>query len=139
MVEYMANATGGEQYDFKRQGIEDRPDGQTEVQHMYRAMPIDGTTGLPSSSAGWLPTIATAGDVGNIAAGYVAGDNGLKWQQARFGFDALQSWQSSGPSREIQTTQKAERVGYNLGVKNYERKHPFKSFLSPPGAPFPPR
>lgn len=34
---------------------------------------------------------AERGDVGNVAAGYVAGSNGLTWQEARAGFDALET------------------------------------------------
>jgi len=136
--EYMANATRGKRYDFKRQDIEGNiAPGQTELQYMYRAMPIDGITGLKRSE-NELPTIATARDIGNVAAGFVAGDNGLNWQQARLGFDLLQSYQRRTIEVEIPTTQFAERLGHNLGLEHYAKKHPINNFLSSPSHPFPP-
>src|SRR5699024_10860205 len=61
---YMLNATGGEVYDFKTRGINERPENVSRTQYAYRGMPLNGK-------------IASARDVGNYAAGYIAGKNGL--------------------------------------------------------------
>lgn len=36
--------------------------------------------------------IASARDIGNLGAGYIAGKKGMPWGLARAGFDALQSY-----------------------------------------------
>lgn len=40
--------------------------------------------------------IASARDIGNYAAGYVAGVHGFGWGSSRFAFDALQTKQEKG-------------------------------------------
>lgn len=76
----------------------------TESQHMYRgSVTKDGKFG-------------SARDFGNMAAGVVAGRNGLSWGQARVGFDALESYQRGAFASEPATTQKAQRVGYDVGI-----------------------
>lgn len=40
-----------------------------------------------------LPVYASARDIGNIAAGFIAGVNGLSWGISRMAFDALESFQ----------------------------------------------
>jgi hypothetical protein len=99
----MVNATEGEKYDFKVQGMDKRPAGMTEKQYKYRgSVNKDGLIG-------------SARDFGNIGAGYVAGRFGLTWSQARFGFDAYQSYKSLEITRECTATQKAQKVGYING------------------------
>jgi RHS repeat-associated protein len=123
---YMKNATGGMRYDFKTNGIENKPLDISNDQFKYRGMPVDGVPGLGNGN---IPTIASARDIGNVGAGYVAGDNGLTWQGARLGFDGLQSYQEGKPAVEGQTTQLAERIGYNLGHANWVKEHPIRSFF----------
>lgn len=135
LASYVMNAYGGQALDFKKQGAV--PEGQTLDQHQYRGMPVDGVPGLGDKSG--LPTIATARDVGNVAAGYVAGNTGMNWGQARLGFDGLQSFQDKKISREGLTTTLAQTIGYKMGVENFTKEHPFKASISPPAAPFPPR
>ena len=128
ITEYMQNATGGQNYDFKTRGIENKPVDMTEEQYKYRGMPIDGVSGL--SNGNGLPTIASAKDIGNVGAGYEAGYNGIAWGLARFAFDALQSYQEGKLATEEQTTQLAEKVGYELGGKTLNEEHPlFKRII----------
>lgn len=102
---YMLNARNGEKYDFKVKGINDRPEGMSEEQYMYRgSVTKDGEIG-------------SARDFGNMGAGIVAGRKGLTWGEARAGFDAYQSYKSGKLTTEGITTQKAEAVGYIKGVQ----------------------
>jgi len=131
---YMHNARGGQAYDFKTNG----PNGQAnwmkgnvaksdQADYMYRGMPVNSVPGLGDNSG--VPLIATARDIGNVGAGYVAGSNGLSWNDARMGFDALQSYQDGKPSTEGQTTQLAEKAGYNLGTSEFAHEHPFQAIF----------
>jgi hypothetical protein len=135
LVGYMKNATGGKIYDFKTNGIKGIPASE-RTQYEYRGMSVDAVKGLSNNSS--IPTIATARDIGNVAAGYVAGDNGLNWSQARPGFDGLQSYQEGKPAIEGATTQLAQKAGFDLGVKSYETNHPWSSAIEPTDEPFPP-
>jgi RHS repeat-associated protein len=137
LISYMWNASGGEKYDFKRIGLDKQPKGTDMLVYEARGMSGDGIEGQNNTTG--VPTIATARDIGNIAAGYLAGNNGLTWQQARLGLDALESGQQRKPTIEGMTSQLAQKVGYSLGIKNYANEHPFKYMLNPPDAPFPPR
>ncbi|MDE5812665.1 MAG: hypothetical protein K2H72_00115 [Muribaculaceae bacterium] len=106
--DYMKNAQNGGCYDFKStNGGPERIEG---IDH-YRGMPI-GETG------DGLPIFASARDVGNIAAGYIAAANGLSWKQARKGFDGYQSIVSGRPTIEGLTTRSAEAYGYRIGYNN---------------------
>jgi RHS repeat-associated protein len=132
LTDYMKNATGGGKYDFKTNGIQGIPKSERE-QYEYRGMPVNDVAGLDDKSG--VPVIATARDIGNVGAGYVAGDNGLNWQQARVGFDALESKQEGKFALEGPTTQLAQKVGFTLGAKNYQDNHPW---AEPTDTPFPP-
>ncbi|KWW26687.1 MAG: hypothetical protein AUK64_2471, partial [bacterium P201] len=117
LMEYMNNAKGGEPLDFK---VKDMPEGASkeyQEQYKYRGMPFDGK-------------IASARDIGNYAAGYVAGGHGISWESARFAFDALQTKQDKGvlstllfyPFNRIeegQPTQRAQYKGYKFGEYIY--------------------
>ena len=105
LIEYMLNATNTEDLDFKYQGIKKRSEGITEKQHMYRGS-------VTKNGA-----IGSARDFGNIGAGIVAGRRGLKWSTAKIGFDVYQSIKSRRITTECQATQKAQRVGHNIGLK----------------------
>ncbi|MFT4023100.1 MAG: hypothetical protein QM664_04850, partial [Flavihumibacter sp.] len=134
--EYAWNATGGKTYDFKAEGA---PGDKREWErHIYRAMSVSDVLGLATGDDG-LPTIATARDVGNVAAGYVAGDNGLNWAQARFAFDLTESWQNARILIEGQTTQNAQLIGYKIGSDKFKKEHPVNSFIYPKQSPFPPK
>ena len=120
LMEYMNNAKGGEPLDFK---VKDMPKGASkeyQEQYKYRGMPFDGK-------------IASARDIGNYAAGYVAGVHGISWESARFAFDALQTKQDKGllptilfyPFNRIeegQPTQRAQYKGYKFGEYIYNHQ-----------------
>ena len=125
--EYMANATGGETYDFKTRG--DVPEGMTETQHHYRGSLFQGVDGI---NGGTTTTYASARDFGNVAAGYVAGKKGMSWGVARAGFDGLESYQEGRLATEGQPTQQAQRVGHSAGKRaNESSKFREKRFTTP--------
>ena len=113
LFEYMNNAKGREPLDFK---TNDMPDGLTPEErgrYTYRGMSFNGK-------------VASARDVGNYSAGYVAGKHGFGWGASRFAFDALQTKQVEGAwntvlfypfnrVREGQPSQRAQRAGHNVG------------------------
>lgn len=118
LFDYMGNAQGGEPLDFKTNNI---PKGLTleqESQYHYRGMSFEGK-------------IASARDIGNYSAGYVAGKHGQGWGASRIAFDALEtkqnyktwnvfkwrSWKTEG-----QPTQQAERAGHNAGYPIYKQR-----------------
>ncbi|MDR2206275.1 MAG: RHS repeat-associated core domain-containing protein [Flavobacteriaceae bacterium] len=131
LAEYVANGYGGQTYDFKKRG------GEKQT-NLYRGMLFRGVDGISEGTNG-TTTFASARDIGNVAAGYVAGSNGLTWAQARMGFDGLESWQKGRLRIEAQPTQQAQRMGYTAGIQNYAKTHPFKYSINPPNSPFPPR
>ena len=116
LIEYIANAKGGEPLDFKTRDIENRPEGMSREQYVYR--------GSVTSSG----KIGSARDFGNIGAGIVAGRNGLGWGDARLGFDGLQSTQEGRLATEGVPTQKAQRLGYNIGLKLRSKDSYYRSF-----------
>ena len=110
--DYMNNARTGRLYDFKySNGTADISD---DGQDIYRGMPI-GVTGNKQT------IFTSARDVGNIAAGYIAGINGMSWNASRIAFDAYQSKSSGKPTIEGISTRNAEFYGWRMGsnIKNY--------------------
>lgn len=102
---YMLNGFGGEKYDFKSRGIDGRPLGVSREQFQYRgSITRSGKFG-------------SARDFGNIAAGIIAGRRGLTWSESRLGFDGLQSLQEGRRTSEGIPTQKAQRLGFGIGVE----------------------
>jgi hypothetical protein len=121
LTNYMSNATGGKPLDFKSRGVENVPEGQ-QVQYEYRGMPLNGVTEIVGSDGKGTTVYGSARDVGNVGAGYVAGRNGLLWEEARAGFDALETLQHMPTLRiwtEGQPTQRAQRVGWDNGSARY--------------------
>jgi hypothetical protein len=109
----MLNATGGGKYDFKQRGaIKNTPSYQS-VEYNYRGMIVD-VNGRES--------IASARDIGNYAAGYVAGINGFGWKESRLVFDGLESWQQRKWSKEGTPTQKAQFEGFRYGEQRFMEK-----------------
>ncbi len=112
LTKYIANAKGGEPYDFKR------TNGSNKViykdsKDFYRGLPIN----LKGDNTN-LPVYASARDIGNIAAGFIAGVNGLSWGVSRMAFDALESFQHNFDKwyYEGASTQYAERLGFRIGT-----------------------
>lgn len=79
----------------------------------YRGMPIGG------NKNNGLVTYSSARDIGNIAAGYIAGANGMSWETSRVAFDAYQSKVSGRPTIEGISTRNAEYYGWRTGSNNY--------------------
>ena len=132
---YIKNAKGGEKYDFKTNGIDERGD-VTPAQYMYRGMSVEGVNGVGSQD-GNVTTFASARDIGNVAAGYIAGSNGISEPRTRFAFDLLESFQKGKISFEGQPTKQAQAVGYKLGFTRFENQRPLRALLNP-SKPFPP-
>lgn len=106
---YMKNATRFQKYDFKAtNGTDNVIYGQ---QDYYRGMPVgktkDGQT-----------IFTSAKDIGNIGAGYIAGVHHVPWAAARKEFDRLQSAQDGHLSVERASTQNAEFVGWQAGIRD---------------------
>ena len=125
IINYMKNGVGGAKYDFKTNGPNGEVNGIQEIPkeeraaYTYRGVLFSVDTGDKADN---VAVVASARDVGNFAAGYIAGNNGLTWGTGRLGFDALQSWQQGGLATEGQTTQQAQKVGHTLGHKNYNNR-----------------
>ncbi|WP_430613555.1 hypothetical protein [Flavobacterium sp. JP2137] len=120
LFDYIGNAKGGEPLDFKSRGVDEKSQDTSVGQHHYRGMSFNGK-------------VASARDIGNYSAGYVAGVNGFDWGSSRFAFDALQTKQEKGTwstisfyplnrVREGQPTQRAERAGHNAGYSIFQKQ-----------------
>ncbi len=138
---YMKNATGGGKYDFKTRGIDEDLSEEKKNQYKYRGVLFQGVRGFSQGSAGGTTTFASARDIGNLGAGYVAGSNGMPWDVARLGFDGLetkQKYNSFNPIKwrswevEGQPTYRAERVGHNAGMRIFKQKLLLSAFRSFP-------
>lgn len=110
---YMARATGGQPLDFKR------TNGTNEVmfdtpEEFYRGMPLLG-------DKDGKPIYASARDVGNVAAGLVAGRSGMGWSTARLGYDGLESIQQGGFSSESTSTQYGQKLGHRIGYQMFQK------------------
>ncbi len=127
VLEYANNAKGGEPLDFKTNGIANIPKDQ-RTQFMYRGGPFEGVKDFGDQD-GETTTFASGRDIGNVAAGYVMGKNGLTWGEARIGFDALQSKQDGRISTEGEPTTRAEMHGFKAGYKVWAEKHPFQNLF----------
>ncbi len=104
---YMLNGRNGKKYDFKVSGMNKDLSIAEKSKYHYRGMLITNNNGNK--------VIASARDIGNYAAGYVAGRCGyLPWKIARFGFDLYNG------SPEPDVTQRAQWEGHVGGTRqNY--------------------
>ena len=120
LKDYMKDARKNHKYDFKVTNGEDNPISGIDI---YRGMPIGG------NAAGDV-FYASARDVGNIAAGYMAAANGFSWKEARVAFDAYQG------GIEGLSTRNAEYYGWCAGYNPrnvstiQKRKNLFRSVKS---------
>ena len=117
IMNYMFNATKGKKYDFKQQGAPDSNIVPTdEYNNRGMRVSINGNN-----------YIASARDIGNYTAGYIAGQNGLFWTEARLGFDALETRQNHFvPSIEGKPSQYAQFKGYTSGLKSLSMSRAMK-------------
>ncbi len=111
---YMKNGIGGQPLDFKRTNGTNNVVFNTPVA-FYRGMPILG-------SKSGKPIFASARDIGNIAAGLVAGRAGLGWANARLGYDALESWQQGAFTQESTSTRYAQKLGHRIGSQMFQKE-----------------
>ena len=105
IFDYTDNAKGGQYHDFKRTNGSNEV-LFTEVVEYYRGMPL--------SSYNDMPVFGSARDVGNIAAGFIAGYHHAPWFIARWQFDKLESAQKGYKTRETAGSQYAQRLGWNI-------------------------
>ena len=105
---YMDNAKKGQKYDFKVTNGGNIPIPDINE---YRGMPIGSTKNGQT-------IYTSAKDIGNIAAGYVAGIHAIPWSLVRKEFDNLQSIQDNRPSIELPSSQNAQYFGYQLGIRD---------------------
>lgn len=113
-LSYAASALPGHKNDFKKTNGTNRII-YSEVDDYYRGMQISNTTDGKK-------IFASARDVGNIAAGFVAAVNGVIWPLSRTCFDGLESIQNNRKATEGLSTQFAEALGYNIGTYVYIQK-----------------
>ena len=100
--DYMLNARTGHRYDFK---VTNGTDHEIERIDIYRGMPVGVT------DKGQV-IFSSARDIGNIAAGFIAGVNGMPWIPSRLAFDFYQG------GIEGISTRNAEFYGWQLGYYN---------------------
>lgn len=119
--EYMPNATGYKRYDFKTRGMQKNGWSEKEKErYKYRGMPFKGEGGKIF--------YASARDIGNFSAGYIAGIKGFSWEFARSVFDALETIQNNHSFlnfkfyEEPQVSQRAQKIGHSIGYRKSNRK-----------------
>lgn len=108
---YMWNGYGGRKYDFKRKGTQEGDDLYESTIYHNRGMSVN---------INGKKYLASARDVGNFVAGYMAGKSGLSWDIARLGFDALESHQKGEITHEGLPTTKAQWKGFEIGHETLE-------------------
>ena len=122
LLYYMLNGYGGQKYDFKRAGTKEGDKNYDNPNYHYRGMEItlDGET-----------YITSARDIGNFAAGYIAGKYDLPWGASETAFDMLETKQQFNRrllndilagkhvniewKKEGKPTRYAQRAGYVCG------------------------
>src|SRR6202035_3334087 len=107
---YFIGALPGHPNDFKERGMTEgmRSNYRTADAYRYRG----GYLGTRNGN----PVFASARDIGNIGAGYKAGQFGLPWSLTRFGFDVLQNWKHPWAwETEGAPTSAAEKLGFGFG------------------------
>ena len=100
--------TGGN-YDFKNKNIPNRLSLEQKDQYRNRGMAV---------TINGERQIASARDIGNFAAGYIAGVNGIPKLLTRMAFDFYQG------GIEPKVTKAAENLGYARGKIIYDLLHP---------------
>jgi RHS repeat-associated protein len=107
VITYIFNAGNNEKFDFKSTNGTDKVKF-TSHQDYYRGMPIMGKVNDQT-------VFASARDVGNILAGYVAGADGQTPLFTRIGFDLYQSYRAGVITAEHRSTQAPQAIGYAIG------------------------
>ena len=116
--DYIINARKNHPYDFKVTNGTGKKYGNEKF---YRGMPI-GVTGNGQV------IFTSARDVGNIAAGYVAAENGMSWKASRIAFDLYQVGVEGCSSRNAQYY--GWKMGYNNTTNHQKADNLMSSFGS---------
>lgn len=116
--DYMMNARNNQPYDFKVTNGTGSPIKGIDI---YRGMPI-GVNGKGK------PIITSARDIGNIAAGYIAGINGMTWEASRTAFDGYQGGMEGISTRNAEWC--GWRMGYNKTSTSQKMSYLIRSFGS---------
>ena len=118
---YMSRGTHGGNgeynWDYKTIGVPDTKDLQVIRKYYYRGEKVNGIPGTTNKS---MIIIASARDIGDYAAGYVAGKAGTGWLLARLALDGYESWGAKKFKAEGNTTKAAEKFGYDAAVPKTE-------------------
>ena len=125
LFDYINNANTYQLYDFKNSnGTIEKSD---DKQNMYRGMPI-------CVNQNGEIVYSSARDIGNMAAGYIAGSNGISWGATRIVFDGLQSKQSKRLTIEGISSRNAQYLGWCMGYYNnspiQQSRNTLRSFKS---------
>ena len=114
--EYVFNKeTGGHSngnMDFKTVDMPSGLNKDDRTRYQYRGMRVDGIAGI-----GEGVVYGSARDIGNYAAGYMAGSRGLSWLVTRVGFDAYQSMGTKTVQRESIVSREPQKMGYWYGFR----------------------
>ena len=110
LTEYILKARGGKEWDFKLTNGTKNIKGKNHT-YVNRGMPIGQNTSGKT-------VYASARDIGNIAAGKVAGSHGLSWELTAKGTDKYQIMQCKKAKTEISpegpSTKYAQHLGWNM-------------------------
>lgn len=114
--EYVFNKeTGGHsngEMDFKTANMPSGLNKEERTKYQYRGMRVDGVAGIGEGNV-----YGSARDIGNYAAGYMAGSRGLSWFVTRVGFDAYQSIGTKSIQRESIVSRTPQKMGYWYGFR----------------------
>ena len=113
LITYIPNGLNGKKYDFKDIGKNGREGNDLDI-YRHRGMQL-------GSTQGGNRIFGSARDVGNYAAAYAAGKNGLWWSFARLGFDSFQSKTSKKFVQEGPESQAAQIKGFADGRAYWEQ------------------
>jgi len=144
---YFQNATSEKENDYKTQGARNDEEKKSGVYH-NRLSPIDGTLFAPKDLL--VPTVATARDIGNIGAGFMAGKmistvssrsvgtgiiastTELPWIATRLGFDGYNLYSNFKfkyddykldihlEISEPPVSTRAQKVGFDVGNPKFK-------------------
>ena len=115
LLVYMARALPQNSLDFKDRGFTGDRDAWAYNDHIMRGMPLGGVKNLPDEKSPVL-TFSSAREIGNIAAGYIAGIKGFSWESSRDAFDALEGGSEPFP------TQNGQHLGFKVGSAIFESR-----------------
>ena len=105
-TDYIPNARNNHKYDFK--ATNGNGNGRDPSLKHYRGMPI-------GYNFGNVPIIASARDIGNMTAGYMAAINGIPLGYTMTAFTVYQSISSNSITFEGISTDNAELYGWKMG------------------------